>query len=205
MNYYMVWGDSQVETASIKLGKSVQRKFGLKLRKALSDETRKRLSAKLCTRIIHSEALAGAKLILSYIATGAEADITAVNRYAKYQGIQVAYPYCLNKTTMVALIPSGTDSWGTDIYGIPAPKLESSQLVSPEAIDIVLTPCVAFDYECHRLGMGAGVYDRYFRACKNARKLGIAFGVQMQQRIEFDPEWDIRLDAVFTENDTYTK
>lgn len=194
-----------MEAAVVRHHKAVQRSIGHRMRQMLSCAARKKLSAKISARIIQSGLIQGIKLMLSYIPTGAEADISAVSRYAEASGISVAYPYCINKTTMLALIPLGADSWGTDAYGIRAPKPERSLLVNPKNIELVLTPCVVFDKNCRRLGMGAGVYDRYFKACSNAKKLGAAFSLQEQHCIEFDPDWDMQLDAVITENKTYIK
>ncbi len=91
-------------------------------------------------------------------------------------------------------------------YGIPEPDVPDSQLLRPEQIDLVVVPLVAFDARGHRLGMGGGWYDRSFafRVDRPAppRLVGAGFSVQQSPAIAPEP-WDIPLDAVCTESDTF--
>src|SRR3546814_15707676 len=47
-------------------------------------------------------------------------------------------------------------------YGIPEPDIAPDALLAAEDMALVVAPLVAFDAQCHRLGMGAGWYDRSF-------------------------------------------
>ena len=88
------------------------------------------------------------------------------------------------------------------LYGIRTPILSRSEILLPEALDLVLVPCTAFDADCFRVGMGKGYYDRYLPRCKNAVKIGIAFEVQRVEHAAVD-EHDQRLDAYVTERGIY--
>lgn len=85
-------------------------------------------------------------------------------------------------------------------YGILEPidrrKLETK-------LDVMLVPMVGFDEQMHRLGHGAGYYDRYL-AQRNCRKLGIAFECQRCDRIASRPH-DIDMDIIITETSIYKK
>ncbi len=66
-------------------------------------------------------------------------------------------------------------------------------------------PLVGFDSCGHRLGMGAGFYDRALRprldrtqSFRRPRLIGIAYSVQQVERLEPAP-WDVALDLVVTE------
>jgi 5-formyltetrahydrofolate cyclo-ligase len=91
-------------------------------------------------------------------------------------------------------------------YGIPEPDVPASRLLRPEQLDLVVAPLVAFDARGHRLGMGGGWYDRSFafRVGRPAppRLVGAAFAVQQAPHIVAE-SWDIPLDAVCTESDTF--
>jgi 5-formyltetrahydrofolate cyclo-ligase len=73
----------------------------------------------------------------------------------------------------------------------------------PARPGVVLVPLLAFDRAGHRLGYGAGHYDRTLerlRAEGPVRAIGIAFAGQETEALPFGPH-DQRLDAVATERD----
>ena len=84
----------------------------------------------------------------------------------------------------------------------PTPVLERAALVRPEALDLVLVPCTAFDAACRRVGMGKGYYDRYLPGCRNAVALGVAFEAQRVDKAAVDA-YDEKLDGFVTEGGLY--
>ncbi|HEY9216874.1 MAG TPA: 5-formyltetrahydrofolate cyclo-ligase, partial [Phenylobacterium sp.] len=69
------------------------------------------------------------------------------------------------------------------------------------APDLVLAPLLAFDRRGHRLGQGAGHYDRTLanlRAAKPVWVVGLAYAGQEVEEIPAEPH-DQRLDAILTE------
>ena len=87
-------------------------------------------------------------------------------------------------------------------YSILEP-INISQKISPDQLDITITPLVAFDLLGHRLGTGGGYYDRTFAFLhetteKKPHMLGLAYAAQQTQHLPFDP-WDILLEGVITE------
>ncbi|HEX6144613.1 MAG TPA: 5-formyltetrahydrofolate cyclo-ligase [Geminicoccaceae bacterium] len=75
-----------------------------------------------------------------------------------------------------------------------------SPLVAP---DLVLVPLLAFDRRGHRVGFGAGFYDRTLAALRRERPrglraIGIAFACQEVERVPEAP-YDEPLDGVVTE------
>jgi len=73
---------------------------------------------------------------------------------------------------------------------------------APPAIpDILLVPLAVFDRAGHRIGYGAGHYDRTFaqlRAIKPFTAIGLAFDAQEVESIPMQPH-DVALDFVLTE------
>src|SRR3546814_13859404 len=71
-----------------------------------------------------------------------------------------------------------------------------------EDMALVVAPLVAFDAQCHRLGMGAGWYDRSFAFRRDRAAppwlVGAAFATQQVDSIAAQ-SWDVRMDAVSTE------
>jgi 5-formyltetrahydrofolate cyclo-ligase len=73
-----------------------------------------------------------------------------------------------------------------------------------EDFDVVLVPLVGFDEQGHRLGMGAGYYDKTFAFLNTVPRpikpklVGIAYECQCLEVIAAEP-WDVSLDYVITE------
>jgi 5-formyltetrahydrofolate cyclo-ligase len=71
---------------------------------------------------------------------------------------------------------------------------------------LVVAPLVAFDAGCHRLGMGAGWYDRSFAFRRDRAAppwlVGAAFASQQVDAIAVE-SWDVPMDAICTERETY--
>ena len=87
-------------------------------------------------------------------------------------------------------------------FGILEPMVDSREWLDAAQLDVILLPLVAFDRRGHRLGSGAGYYDRALalRAGRPAPPLlvGLAHSCQEVQLIPAEP-WDIPMDAVATE------
>lgn len=73
----------------------------------------------------------------------------------------------------------------TSAYGIPEPVAGIE--ISPDMIDVVFVPLLAFDQKGHRIGYGKGFYDRFLKKCKSeAIFVGLSF---------FEPEPEIFFEA----------
>lgn len=66
--------------------------------------------------------------------------------------------------------------------------------VSPEEIELVVVPGMAYDRRGNRLGRGKGFYDRLLASTK-ATKVGIAYEFQLLDEIPAEPH-DISMDIV---------
>jgi 5-formyltetrahydrofolate cyclo-ligase len=87
-------------------------------------------------------------------------------------------------------------------FGISEPR--GGETVPLERIDTWLLPLVAFDRDGHRLGMGAGWYDRVLARQKTrATRIGIGWAEQEAPCVPTEP-WDQSLDAVVTEREWFT-
>ena len=181
--------------------KAAQRKAGIAARRALSDTERTSSNAALCARIMALDCFKKAENILLYAAFGGEADLSTLAVEAARQGKMLAYPVCGEGFSLTAAVP-GPDGWEVGDYGIRTPVLERAALIRPEALDLVLVPCTAFDAACRRVGMGKGYYDRYLPRCRNAVALGVAFEAQRVPEAAADGR-DRQLDGFVTERKVY--
>ncbi|TRZ45848.1 5-formyltetrahydrofolate cyclo-ligase [Robertkochia solimangrovi] len=86
-------------------------------------------------------------------------------------------------------------------YGIPEPV--NGIAISPENIDVVFIPLLAYDEHGNRIGYGKGFYDRFLSKCKaNTKKIGLSF-FPPEHKITDIHEGDIRLDACITPEAIY--
>lgn len=183
--------------------KKNQRSNGIAARAALLPEQRALFSSRIVRRLLQSRAYLSSGTILIYRAMKSEVNLDGLGREASRAGRRVAYPRCVDGSTMVALWPASEDEWEQNALGIWEPSLKTSVLIEPDAIDLIVCPCVAFDAACNRLGMGAGYYDRYLPRCHNVAIVAAAFEAQKIDAVCVD-RWDRKMQAVFTEASEYS-
>ncbi len=85
-------------------------------------------------------------------------------------------------------------------FGILEPSGKGVKASGRDGLAIV--PGIAFDRRRNRIGYGKGFYDRYLRAHPNLEKIGIAFDIQLVDKIPAK-EYDCRMNMIFTEKIEY--
>jgi 5,10-methenyltetrahydrofolate synthetase len=186
-----------------KVLKQYLRRKAIRGREQLAPEKRKEYSDRIVDTILQTEEFARAKTILSYHAVRAEVSLERLHQIAESRGKTIAYPVCLDSETMEARSPNHPDAYRTGAFGIREPDPDSSAMVKPEEIDLVLCPCAGFDPHGGRIGMGAGYYDRYLQRCRNSRVFAVAFEAQKLIKAPME-DTDIPMDAVITEIKIYS-
>ena len=138
-------------------------------------------------------------IISGFLPIRSEADIRPLMARFQARGARLCVPAILDKQTIVfrellrdaPLIATG---FGTSGPGPDAPVLDP---------DILLVPLSAFDARGHRIGYGAGYYDRAISLLRQKgrkpRLIGIAFDCQEVAHVPDEPH-DISLDAILTES-----
>ena len=97
---------------------------------------------------------------------------------------------------------SGTEM-ETDGFGVSTPTAAAPE-VTPHTL---VVPLLAFDADCHRLGYGAGHYDRTIAQLKthlSPKTIGLAYSAQkLHTPLPIEPT-DQPLDLIITEDGTHT-
>lgn len=139
-----------------------------------------------------------ATCVAAYIPVGSEADPSALLALAADSGKATALPYVEGLAVPMRFLAwAPGDPLLPGPVGLSQPDLAAAAEVAP---DLILAPLVAFDRRLHRLGQGAGYYDRAFARYPDALRVGIAWSAQEVDFVPDDP-WDEPLDAVLTERE----
>lgn len=147
--------------------------------------------------ILACDAYKNAKLIMGYLAFGKELSVDKVLLQALADGKKVVVPLIVSATEMEAAVISNLQDFCLDRYGIRSVR-EPVDLVSPEAIDLVLVPGVAFGRDGSRMGMGAGYYDRFLERAFKAETIGVAYEKLLQDKLPAD-KYDIPVQYLVSE------
>ena len=194
-----LYSAGHIRTAFPRIMKALQRKLVLQRRDALPAGEHREASRRICEKITALPQYADSSSIFLFRAFRSELDLSAVAEQAERDGKIVLYPYCPDKTTMLALRPG--EHWETGRFGIEVPVLEESAVWDPAEIDLILCPCTAFDDQGNRLGLGAGYYDRFLPQCRKAYRILTAFEVQHLPAVCTEG-FDVGMDAIITESRT---
>ena len=87
-----------------------------------------------------------------------------------------------------------TDITKLKINGLGIPEPEKGIKISPEQIDVIFLPLLAWDKSGNRLGYGKGFYDNFLSLCrKNTIKVGLSFFDPVEKIIDIRSK-DIQMD-----------
>ena len=162
------------------------RKRLLKLLRNQKEEDRFKKSLVILRKFFAIKEVKLAKTILFYVAFDGEVETLGMIKRAGAQGKKVAVPTIIKDKKMI--IPTLIRNYEEDLelgpYGIKQPKHNPVSWLKPQDLDLVVVPGVAFDKDGHRLGRGAGYYDRFLAQLpKSVLTVGLAFDFQVVDRL----------------------
>lgn len=116
--------------------------------------------------------------------------------------LKVAYPrITADGQQMEAILTNEDTTFRQNKFGTYEP--EQGDVISPDAVDIVLVPLLCFDKSGYRVGYGKGYYDRFLNACDPAcLKLGFSY-FDPVDKIEDKHEFDVPLSHCMTPQSIY--
>lgn len=115
----------------------------------------------------------------------------------KSPSVKVAWPKIASNTAgMDAYLIEKDKLFIKNKFNILEPL--DGDIVSPELIDMVFVPLIAFEEKGFRVGYGRGFYDRYLPDCRqDAFKIGFSF-FEAVDRIDDINEFDVPLNLCIT-------
>lgn len=153
-------------------------------------------------RIIALEHYKQAKQIALYQAIQGEVNLNTVWHNACKEQKTCYFPVLNENKTLSFLPATPSTPFIKNQFHIPEPDVSKQLAITVEQLDLILMPLVAFDFNCTRLGMGEGYYDRTLENKSHPILIGIGYQFQCVDSIEPEP-WDITMDAVITQRAIY--
>ncbi|MGH2725048.1 MAG: 5-formyltetrahydrofolate cyclo-ligase [Actinomycetota bacterium] len=154
-------------------------------RAALDPGMRRRKAAAVEDRLFSVPTVAAGGSVLLFYSFGSEIGTAGMAERVLAGGKRLLLPY-LDAEGMEAAEVRPGEALVASAYGPKEPVRRVA--VDPAAVDVVVTPGLAFDRHGHRLGYGGGHYDRYLgRLGSHALRVGIAFAEQVIDRVPAGP------------------
>jgi 5-formyltetrahydrofolate cyclo-ligase len=177
------------------------RKEFLQKRAALSELERERAENAIFERMIQLPAYQAARSVMLFVSFGTECDTHRLIQFSLSEGKQVLVPYCDPDCDEMCSVPiQSMKELVPGKHGILAPA--KGKTAQNPAVDFILTPGLAFDWEGYRLGYGRGYYDRFFDSLPDsAVRVGIGFDFQVVSKLPHD-SFDRSVHAILTEKQT---
>jgi 5-formyltetrahydrofolate cyclo-ligase len=169
--------------------------------RALPADARAAAEAEVARRVWTVPEIAHARTLLIYASLPEEVGTDAMAAEARRRGVDVVYPRCLADRTMVLHAVDTPDALLPGRYGIREPDADACPVHRVEEVDAALIPGLAWDRAGHRLGRGAGYYDRLLADPRwRGFRCGLFFAAQEILAVPHD-DWDVRLDAIVTDRE----
>ncbi|WP_100406807.1 5-formyltetrahydrofolate cyclo-ligase [Bacillus solitudinis] len=163
--------------------KKTLRKQVLQQLDKLSNNQHKDLSANIADHLFRNIYWKEAGTIGITISRRREVCTTYIIEAAWALNKQIAVPRInKEKNVMCFYILKDYDDLEETFFELKEPKIENCQLLTPDEIDVMVVPGVAFDVHGYRLGFGGGYYDRYLVDFKG-ETVALAFDCQIVNKV----------------------
>lgn len=171
-------------------------------RQNLSADYKAGANAEIATRFLCYPIFQQVDSIFCYVNTDDEPSTKEIIETAWQMGKLVTVPRCLPgpEHRMEAVQITSWEDLEAGAYGILEPKA-GLPVIDGYKIAMAVIPCVSADRFGHRLGHGAGYYDRWLHG-QTMYKYGLCYGALMAPEVPVDAQ-DVPLDRVFSEEKIY--
>lgn len=168
---------------------------------AVRPEDRVLGSQAIATRVVQLPRVAEARVLMAFLSLPLELDTSPLLQRLLALGKLVAVPrMSWSDRSLTPVRLESLDQPMARVRGgvrepVDADPLDARQL------DVVLVPGLGFDRSGHRLGWGAGFYDRFLAALPDGvLRCGLAFQCQLMDALPHQ-DHDIAVDALITEGE----
>ena len=156
-------------------------------------------SARIGERILTMPEYRAAKKVFCYFSLPMEVQTGGLIREMIRQGKEVCLPVTNRDRTMKALRLRDAEAVHRGAFKVMEP--DGDEEIEPAALDLILTPGLAFDRAGGRIGYGAGCFDRFLPKCRGLI-VGLALDMQMVDSVPMEAH-DVFMHRIVTETAVY--
>jgi 5-formyltetrahydrofolate cyclo-ligase len=174
----------------------------LAARDALPLATREAADRRIAEHVANLPAFERARALLITLNFGSEVSTTLIGQLALACGKVLLAPRVNPSTKMLDVyeIRDLAADVAKGVWGIPEPRPDACRKASPDEVEWVLVPGVAFDLYGGRLGYGGGYYDRLLPLlAPDTPNAAVAYALQVVDRVPHGRH-DLRIETLITEN-----
>lgn len=172
----------------------------LKIRDRLEPTLRYAYSNIILSKITKLKEYQDSNVVMFYLSYGSEVITDAMINEFLSDGKEVAVPVIQNPGDgiMSAVKINKIEDCYEKVYGIRQPEFDEEEVVAKEDIDLIFVPGIVFDINGYRVGYGKGYYDRWLEGTDVAKRIGLAFEVQLIDKIP-NGKYDLPVGRILTE------
>lgn len=153
------------------------------LRDTLAKSEIESMSARIAENLFTLPAFGQPGAVMCYSSFGSEVATHKLMRKLLQQGRTVALPVTQQRTNVMCAVQiHSLESLTRGSFGIFEPS-SNTKALPPNSIGVVLLPGLVFGRDGYRIGYGKGYYDKFLTSCPSAKRIALAYDLQVQERI----------------------
>ncbi|MDM5315904.1 5-formyltetrahydrofolate cyclo-ligase [Fictibacillus sp. b24] len=162
------------------------------------DERRKKSKA-ISNLLFETEEWNKAQSVGITVARKFELDTSFIIKKAWEEGKKVGVPKCYSAEKQMQFREMRSYDELENVYmDLFEPRMDATQLITSDQIDLIIVPGLVFDRRGYRIGYGGGYYDRYLQTYQGL-KISLAYSFQTTDTLPHE-EFDIPVDHIITED-----
>ena len=176
----------------------------LAARETLSEQERCVLDDRITQKLLATSEYVEATTVLTYVSVSSEVSTRMFIESALRDGKTVAVPRCLPGHCLEFVAITSLDQLVAAPFNLLEPSKDLSALTESQMSNtICIVPALLVDTKGHRLGYGAGFYDR-FLSTYSGKKICLAYQQNLSKAMLPHTEFDVPVDMVITESAVLT-
>ncbi len=164
-------------------------------RHELTPDYRESRSEALVDKLIDLEPVNTAERVMLYWPSGGEISPLGLMKAAGCSSKQYIFPRVEGNKLGLYEIQDPRSQLVRGTYELLEPDPARCSRLEARHVDLIITPGIAFDRRCYRLGRGGGYYDRLLSRVPKGYSIGVGYQFQLLEQIPFK-EHDQPVDRV---------